>query len=141
MIECIGDGPFTVFGQVLFGGVYSTRVENPVTKSRSCPPSYVSQILFGCNDNVICVSKETSNINAIRYALPFGGIFSSCNLAPLQTECDKGFDKFLINDLNGCQVYYCSKIKNFQQPDLKKLPFVEKPLRYNLIKALNLFRK
>ena len=141
LTECVGDSPYVVYGQVLFGGIFSTLFDNPVTKDKSCPPLFVRQSLFDCANNVICVSTETNNLIAIKYAVPFGGIFSSCNTTPLQTECPVGMETNLISVKDGCQIFYCAKFKNFSEPKLKKLPFVAKPPHYNLIKALNAHRK
>ena len=140
VIECVGDDSVT-HGAVLFGGMYSALFDNPVTKDKSCPPMFFKQSLFDCSNNVICVSKDANNLSAIRYAVPFGGIYSNCNASPLQTDCSLGLDSHLINIINGCQIYVCAKFKHFGPPKLKKMPFVAKPPTYNVIKALNKHRK
>jgi hypothetical protein len=40
--------------------------DNPVTKSKKCPPGFVPQSLFDSNDNFICQSADFS-VQNIRY--------------------------------------------------------------------------
>ena len=140
LTECIGNSTAIQKGDVLFGGIYSILNDNPVTKAKSCPPYFVRQSLFDCSNNIICISTDKS-MYALKNAIPFGGIFSSCNSVPLQTSCPDGLKMNLINIIDGCMIYYCAKFKNLAQPALKKLPFVPKPPSYNLIKSLNKSRK
>jgi hypothetical protein len=66
LTQCVGDQSIQK-GGVLFGGIYSSLHDNPVTKSKKCPSGFVSQSLFDSNDNFICQSADFSVENIRLY--------------------------------------------------------------------------
>jgi hypothetical protein len=121
-------GPGINNGAVLFGGIYSSIANNPITGARSCPPNFRAQSLFDCSDNFICLSTDV-NDNNIKTAVPFGGFISNCFFES-PSECPQGLQKILINTIRGCQISYCSKYKDWSRPDLRRPPFVSRPPSY-----------
>lgn len=126
MTECVG-GATIKQSSVLFGGIYSTMVDNPVTNGKSCPPGFMAQNIFECSNNFMCVSLDFSK--AIKYAVPFGGFVSECFNDSVR-DCPKGLEKKLVNVIKGCEISYCTKIKSFERAQLKKLPYSPKPPSY-----------
>jgi len=130
LTQCLG-GDGVKNGAVLFGGVYSSMVNNQVTGGKSCPPFFKPQGLFDCADNFICVSTDINN--GVRSAIPFGGFVSECFNEPERT-CPQGFETHLINVINGCQFSYCTRIKRFSRPLLSRPPFVPKPPSFSMLR-------
>ncbi len=119
-------------GAVLFGGVYSSLVQNPITGAKSCPPNFQAQSLLDCSDNYICLTTDV-NDNNIKTAVPFGGIISNC-FPESPSECPNGLQKILINTIRGCQISYCSKYKDWSRPELRRPPFVPRPTSYSRLR-------
>ncbi|XP_046547688.1 macrophage-expressed gene 1 protein-like [Haliotis rubra] len=136
----------------LFGGLYTSSIINPLTKSRSCPPGYISRKI--ALDLNICISDDYEL--GAKYAVPFGG-FYSCEagnpLAPMRNQdnaqsspqslrsffratkawpkgCPYGYSQHLAHDDQGCQINYCVKSGSLSSVDLPRLrrpPFMPPP--------------
>ncbi|XP_036420609.1 macrophage-expressed gene 1 protein-like [Colossoma macropomum] len=95
------------FSGYLFGGLYGPSLQNPLTKSRSCPPNFFPQ-KFLSNGIMICLSSDYKT--ATKFSVPFGGFFScqSTNLlAGSQSRCPPQFSQHLAAISDGCQILYC----------------------------------
>ncbi|XP_058877768.1 macrophage-expressed gene 1 protein-like [Acipenser ruthenus] len=115
----------------LFGGLYGSSSQNPLTKTSSCPFGFVTlKLLDGLR---VCVSDDYEQ--AARNSVPFGGLFS-CEVGnPLsegsRQSCPKGFSQHLAAISNGCQVLYCVRSGEFTGGQLLPVrlpPFIRKPL-------------
>ena len=115
----------------LFGGIYTSKEQNPITGARSCPMSFYP-LHFG-EDMEVCVSND---VQGISYSLPFGG-FESCTMGnPLASSssqfengiyphrCPCQFNQFLATVDQGCVINYCSEVLAFktQIPHPPRLP-------------------
>ena len=104
----------------LFGGIFSNEINNPITRSRSCPNHYISMKL-GSNA-IICLSEDYEL--GQQFSLPFGGFFSCIGgnkLAAMNASeflnnpqdwpmrCPMGFTQHLALTDNNCRVNYCVK--------------------------------
>jgi len=104
----------------LFGGIYSNEINNPITRSRSCPSHFISMKL-GSNA-IICLSEDYEL--GQQFSLPFGGFFSCVGgnkLAAMNASeflnnpqdwpmrCPMGFTQHLALTDNNCRVNYCVK--------------------------------
>ena len=127
----------------LFGGLYTSRTINPITKSKSCPRSFIPLQL--CEDINICVSDDYEQGYA--YSVDFGG-FESCSVGnPIATNdsdrdnwphnCPNGFSQHLAAVEDGCGINYCVRAgtlfrstNSIFQPKLP--PFRKSPeIKYN----------
>lgn len=124
LTECFGSDSIQR-GGALFGGIYSPVANNPVTGKKSCPENFTPISLFDCSKNVICLSYDFDR--SIENAVPFGGFISSC-LPQLQKDCAQGLEKYFVNSYNGCDLFYCTKAKIFDRPEI-----IEPPFRRNFI--------
>ncbi|KAI2661583.1 hypothetical protein H4Q32_007218 [Labeo rohita] len=115
----------------LFGGLFGPGMQNPLTKSNSCPPNYFTQH-FLSNGMVVCVSNDYET--ATRFSVPFGGFFSCQSGNPLakgQNRCPPQFSQHLAGISDGCQVLYCVQSGVFTGGHLKPVrlpPFTKPPL-------------
>ena len=115
----------------LFGGVYTSREQNPITNSRLCP-TFFYPLRLGTDIN-ICVSND---IGGSEYSVPFGG-FDSCktgnalaaspnefNEGKYPHQCPSGYSRFFAAIDRGCSINYCTEITAFkkQLPNPAKLP-------------------
>ncbi|XP_067841881.1 macrophage-expressed gene 1 protein-like [Heptranchias perlo] len=134
----------------LFGGLYSASVGNPLTQTRSCPPSFYPLGLF--RDLKVCVSDDYEM--GFRYSTPFGGFFS-CEVgnplvdhpgvqgpgglqsfmqkqpSPYPKRCPKGYSQHQAVISDGCQILYCVKSGTFDGVQLAPInlpPFTRAPL-------------
>ncbi|XP_062310034.1 LOW QUALITY PROTEIN: macrophage-expressed gene 1 protein-like [Osmerus eperlanus] len=91
----------------LFGGLYGPSLQNPLTKSKSCPPNFIPlKMLYG--GLMICVSNDYET--GSRFSVPFGGLFSCQSTNPLaggQPRCPPQFSQQLATVSDGCQILYC----------------------------------
>ncbi|XP_035236045.1 macrophage expressed 1, tandem duplicate 1 [Anguilla anguilla] len=115
----------------LFGGLYGPTLQNPLTKSHSCPPSFFEQKFL--SDGVkICLSKDYET--ATRFAVPFGGLFSCKSGNPLargKLQCPPQFSQHTVAISDGCQVLYCVQSGLFTGGQLLPVrlpPFSRPPL-------------
>ncbi|MGH0188357.1 UNVERIFIED_CONTAM: hypothetical protein FKN15_029262 [Acipenser sinensis] len=120
-----------LFSGYLFGGLYGSSSQNPLTKTRSCPFGFVPLKLL--DDLRVCVSDDYEQ--AARNSVPFGGLFSCEAGNPLsegsRQSCPKGFSQHLAAISDGCQVLYCVRSGEFtggQLPPVRLPPFIRKPL-------------
>ncbi|XP_062378177.1 macrophage-expressed gene 1 protein-like [Sardina pilchardus] len=105
----------------LFGGLYSPNVENPLTRSKSCPPNF-SPRTFLSNGFKICLSNGYGMASS--YSVPFGGFFScmaSNPLASSDSRCPPQFSQHLVTIDDGCQILYCVKSGAFTGGQLKPI--------------------
>eukprot|EP00117_Sycon_ciliatum_P038138 scpid30640/ scgid28397/ Macrophage-expressed gene 1 protein len=117
-----------------FGGLYTYRRANPATGGESCPADYYAlKMGFALR---MCISTLSSATKAT--AVEFGGFFSCQagnplvfvdpgNPTPLDTlgfgkltgssawpkTCPTGYVKHLAEVNNGCEMYYCVKVRSF----------------------------
>ncbi|XP_072537323.1 macrophage-expressed gene 1 protein-like [Salminus brasiliensis] len=119
------------FSGYLFGGLYGPSFQNPLTKSRSCPPNFFAQ-KFLSNGFVVCLSNNYET--ATRFSVPFGGFFScqSTNLlAGGQSRCPPQFSQHLADISDGCQILFCVQSGIFTGGELNPIvlpPFTRPPV-------------
>ncbi|KAL7885052.1 hypothetical protein AOLI_G00078220 [Acnodon oligacanthus] len=128
---CSTNGVAPELSGYLFGGLYGPSLQNPITKSRSCPPNFFSQ-KFLSNGFMICLSNDYET--ATRFSVPFGGFFScqSTNLlAGGQSRCPPQFSQHLAAISDGCQILYCVQSGVFTGGELLPIhlpPFIKPPV-------------
>nr|XP_003215051.1 PREDICTED: macrophage-expressed gene 1 protein [Anolis carolinensis] len=121
----------------LFGGLFSTKNNNPMTNAQSCPSMYYQLKLF--DQLKVCVSRDE---RGQRYSVPFGGFFS-CQVGnplvgfhngtdndPYPKRCPTGFSQHLALISDGCEVDYCVPAGRFTEgslPQARLPPFNRKP--------------
>ena len=103
----------------LFGGYYTSKTSNPVTRSMSCPHYFMPMPFL--EDVQICISREYDL--GSQYAIPFGG-FYSCSIGNPYTalntsnannpsmwprECPPGYMPSLVTVIEGCDVSFCMR--------------------------------
>ncbi|ESO84925.1 hypothetical protein LOTGIDRAFT_235984 [Lottia gigantea] len=137
---CVALKPVPRNSGYLFGGVYSSRVDNPVTMDNSCPDTYISRMIG--SDLYVCLSDDFELGN--RLSLPFGGFFSCNSGNPLAgatpstpgnnkqgpKECPKGYSQHLAIISQECSVYYCAASGSFSvngPAPIQRPPFSEEP--------------
>jgi len=118
----------------LFGGYYTSKTSNPVTKSMTCPHYFMPMPFL--EDVNICVSREY--ILGSQYSVAFGG-FYSCSIgnpyAALNTsnanapsmwprECPPGYMPSLVTVSEGCEINFCMRSTYSPDQELQniKLP-------------------
>lgn len=117
----------------LFGGLYSPTLQNPLTKSKSCPPNFIPQKLL-VTGLMVCLSKDYEA--GTRFAVPFGGFFSCKSGNPLmdgQRRCPPKFSQHLAAISDGCEVLYCVQSGIFTGGQLLPIhlpPFTLNPVIY-----------
>ncbi|XP_073675580.1 macrophage-expressed gene 1 protein-like [Garra rufa] len=115
----------------LFGGLYGPSLQNPFTKSFSCPPNFSAQ-RFLSNGIKVCLSNDY--VAAKKSSVPFGGFFSCQSGNPLangQNRCPPQFSQHLVAVSDGCQILYCVQSGVFSGGQLKPVrlpPFTSPPL-------------
>ncbi|KAA0713940.1 Macrophage-expressed gene 1 protein [Triplophysa tibetana] len=115
----------------LFGGFYGPSLQNPFTKSKSCPANFFTQ-RFLSNDMMVCLSNDYET--GTRFSVPFGGLFSCQSSNPLaegQSRCPPQFSQHLAAVSDGCQILYCVQSAVFNSGQLKPVrlpPFTNPPL-------------
>ncbi len=135
LTECRGEVGFEK-SPVLFGGIYTPDdIEvNPVTNSKGCPEGFSKNSILSLHDKdnpkaIVCLSRNYEL--AMPNAIPFGGFLSTCDTSKIKSlKCEKDYhQKYFIYSINGCFVYYCTRLKSFERMRIKKPPFVEIPPR------------
>ncbi|XP_073723487.1 macrophage-expressed gene 1 protein-like [Misgurnus anguillicaudatus] len=115
----------------LFGGLFGPSLQNPFTKSRSCPDNFFAQKLLS-NGIMVCLSKDYTT--GTKSSVPFGGFFSCQSGNPLaqsQSRCPPQFSQQLATISDGCEILYCVQSSVFTGGDLKPVhlpPFTKPPL-------------
>ena len=125
----------------LFGGLYSNDLQNPITRSRTCPTHYIP--LKISSHAHVCASEDYEL--GQQFSLPFGGFFSCSGgnkLAANGTKeflnnpqnwprrCPNGFTQHLALIENSCRVNFCVKagtLLRAQDLDIILPPFEPKP--------------
>lgn len=115
----------------MFGGVYTSKEQNPVTGARSCP-AFFYPLHFG-QDLEVCVSNDQEGS---AFSIPFGG-FQSCQsgnpLASSPNQFNEGiyrhgcpcrYSQFMATVDQGCVINYCSEVEAYkkQLPHPPRLP-------------------
>lgn len=119
------------FSGYIFGGLFGPSLQNPLTKSRSCPPNFFA-LNFLSSGIMICLSNDYEA--ATRFSVPFGGFFScqSTNLlAGGKSRCPPQFSQHLVAISDGCQVLYCVQSSSFTGGELLPVhlpPFTRPPV-------------
>lgn len=126
----------------MFGGIYSNDIQNPITRSRSCPTHFIP-LKIGSQARV-CVSEDYELGH--QFSLPFGGFFSCLGGNILATNnssdflnnpndwpmrCPGGFTQHLALTEKGCRINFCVKAGTLlRASDLEIIlpPFDPKPL-------------
>ena len=124
----------------LFGGYYTSKTSNPVTRSMNCPHYFMPMPFL--EDVNICVSREYEL--GSQYAIPFGG-FYSCSIgnpyAAMNTsnannpnmwprECPPGYMPSLVTVNEGCGISFCMRstfsldqeLQNVKLPPYRNYP-------------------
>ncbi|XP_073674621.1 macrophage-expressed gene 1 protein-like [Garra rufa] len=115
----------------LFGGLHGPSLQNPFTKSYSCPPNFFDQ-KFLSSGMVVCLSNDY--VTATKSSVPFGGFFSCQSGNPLangQNRCPPQFSQHLAAISDGCEILYCVQSGVFSGGQLKPVhlpPFTSPPL-------------
>ncbi|XP_072537053.1 macrophage-expressed gene 1 protein-like [Salminus brasiliensis] len=128
---CSTNGATPQFSGYLFGGLYGPSLQNPLTKSRSCPPNFFAQTFLSSGFK-ICLSNDYET--ATRFSVPFGGFFScqSTNLlAGGQSRCPPQFSQHLVTINDGCQILFCVQSGIFTGGELLPIhlpPFTRPPV-------------
>nr|CAI68018.1 macrophage expressed protein [Suberites domuncula] len=130
----------------MFGGIYSNDIQNPITRSCSCPTHFLP-LRMG-ERATVCVSEDYELGH--QFSLPFGGFFSCVsgnvlagngsseflnNPKDWPMRCPGGFTQHLALTEKGCRVNFCVKAGSLlRASDLELVlpPFDPKPtLRKN----------
>ncbi|XP_016140104.1 macrophage-expressed gene 1 protein-like [Sinocyclocheilus grahami] len=115
----------------LFGGLFGPGMQNPLTKSNSCPPNYFTQH-FLSNGMMVCLSNDYEA--GTRFSVPFAGFFSCQSGNPLsngESRCPPQFSQHLASISDGCQILYCVQSGVFTGGQLKPIrlpPFTKPPM-------------
>ncbi|ESO91385.1 hypothetical protein LOTGIDRAFT_72260, partial [Lottia gigantea] len=133
---CVATKPVPRNSGYLFGGLFTSHVDNPVTMDKSCPAEYSTRMVG--SDLKVCISDDYEL--GTPGALPFGGFFSCKSgnpladrnrnenlnneekMSPLMTlreyyrkneeysgpkACPKGYSQHLAIISQECSIYYC----------------------------------
>ncbi|XP_058235328.1 macrophage-expressed gene 1 protein-like [Hemibagrus wyckioides] len=128
---CSTNNQVPEFSGYLFGGLFGPSLQNPLTKSRSCPPNFFA-LKFLYSGIMICLSNDYEA--ATRFSVPFGGFFSCQSSNPLagsQSRCPPQFSQHLLEISDGCQVLYCVQSGIFtggELPPIHLPPFTRPPV-------------
>uniref|UniRef100_A0A672LHN0 Macrophage-expressed gene 1 protein n=2 Tax=Sinocyclocheilus grahami TaxID=75366 RepID=A0A672LHN0_SINGR len=115
----------------LFGGLHGPSLQNPFTKSYSCPPNFFVQ-KFLSSGLMVCLSNDY--VTATKSSVSFGGFFSCQSGNPLsngQSRCPPQFSQHLAAVSDGCEILYCVQSGVFSGGQLKPVrlpPFTSPPL-------------
>lgn len=86
----------------LFGGLYSDRINNFVTQTKSCPQYFIPMMVAS---NIRVCTSDDYELDG-KFAVPFGGFYSCQNGNPL-TNRKKSCPKSLATILYDCEIEYC----------------------------------
>uniref|UniRef100_T1IZM3 MACPF domain-containing protein n=1 Tax=Strigamia maritima TaxID=126957 RepID=T1IZM3_STRMM len=125
---------------VMFGGLFTSWMNNPLTMDRSCPVAFIP--LRFAPDLQVCVSNSYDM--GYQYSAPFAGFFSCQNGNPWTSAlelyrnknnevpvkrnlltCPNGFSQRLALVDKGCEINYCVKL----QSTVKHIDIVLPPFR------------
>ncbi|XP_052419569.1 macrophage-expressed gene 1 protein [Carassius gibelio] len=128
---CSSSQKIPEFSGYLFGGLFGPGMQNPLTKSNSCPPNYLTQ-RFLSNGMMVCMSTDYKA--GTRFSVPFAGFFSCQSGNPLAKNlscCPPQFSQHLAAVSDGCQILYCVQSVVFTSGELMPIrlpPFTRPPL-------------
>ncbi|XDV48920.1 hypothetical protein PO909_018268 [Leuciscus waleckii] len=111
--------------------LYGPSLQNPFTKSYSCPPNFFVQ-KFLCSDMKVCLSNDY--VTATKSSVPFGGFFSCQSGNPFamgQSRCPPQFSQNVAAISDGCQILYCVQSGVFNGGQIKPVllpPFTRPPM-------------
>ncbi|CAH1797631.1 unnamed protein product [Owenia fusiformis] len=153
---CVATGHVNVDSGFLFGGIYTTTSQNPLTKSEKCPVKFFPLKLG--NGGCICVSDDYEL--GFRFSVPFAGLFSCTAGNPLVLSgnivskrsvdaprsmmtylsdagpaswphrCPPGYSQHMASIDDGCEIEYCVKVNALSTQGLtpiKRPPFIDPP--------------
>ncbi|XP_061177500.1 macrophage-expressed gene 1 protein-like [Saccostrea echinata] len=153
---CVGTGQNYHHAGFLFGGIYTSTIENPLTQEHECP-LYFYPLTMG-DDIKVCVSDDFEL--GFRYSIAFAGLFSCKSGNPLAImkeegnksnkndtksirsylisanselwphACPTGYSMHLAALAESCEVNYCVKSMSFSKkefPRIRRPPFIELP--------------
>ena len=152
---CVAVGQVAQQSGFLFGGVFSSKVSNPITQDQSCPAEFYPLHLL--SDLTVCVSDDYEL--GFEYSLPFAGFYSCKSGNPLMVRknlaqtlpegtlslssfmmqagptswphgCPKGYSQHLALVDNGCEINYCIKsgaLISSKLPPVQRPPFMPAP--------------
>jgi hypothetical protein len=150
---CVGKSQSNSHSGFLFGGTYTSTVDNPLTQARECPLYFYP--LAMSTDIKLCVSDDFEL--GIQYAVSFAGLFSCKSGNPLAImreetskngskdihsyltsasselwphACPTGFSNLLAALAESCEISYCVKLQSFskqESPTIRRPPFIELP--------------
>ncbi|KAA0714172.1 Macrophage-expressed gene 1 protein [Triplophysa tibetana] len=127
---CFTNQRAPAFSGYLFGGLFGPSLQNPLTKSQSCPPNFFARRLLP-DGMMVCLSNDYER--GTQYSVPFGGFFSCYSGNPLasgQYRCPPKFSQHLAAISDGCQVLYCVQSAVFTGGEIKPVhlpPFTRPP--------------
>lgn len=120
---------------VMFGGVYTPDIANPVTKDKSCPTPYMDLVIL--QKLHICVG--TDNERGLKYSTEFGGFFScqygnpfygsnsSQTDGPYTAACPTGYTQNAAIIDQDCLVNYCVRAGSYSKD--QEAPIVLPPFQ------------
>ncbi|XP_061172299.1 macrophage-expressed gene 1 protein-like [Saccostrea echinata] len=150
---CVGNVQNNHHSGFLFGGIYASSIENPLTQEHECP-LYFYPLSIG-EDIKVCVSDDFEL--GLRYSVAFAGLFSCKSGNPLAImkedgdknstknihsylisanpelwphACPTGYSMHLAALAESCEVNYCVKsntLSNLEFPKVRRPPFIELP--------------
>lgn len=150
---CVAQGHVDQQSGFQFGGIYTNKIDNPLTQSRGCP-LYFYPLKLGLGMQV-CVSDDYEL--GFRYSVPFAGLFSCMTGNPLAVHqdtsfknpdmlhslssylkasnnwprgCPSGYSMHLATIENSCEINYCVKANAFSDkglPPVRRPPFMDLP--------------
>ncbi|XP_046561638.1 macrophage-expressed gene 1 protein-like [Haliotis rubra] len=150
---CAATGPVSQETGYLFGGLYTSQLNNPLTQGKTCPVNFYTRTLG--KDLHICISDDYEL--AMKYSMPFGGFISCTTGNPLDMnprpegnknstlpslhsflqkskswpkDCPKGYSQHLAYVDQGCEINYCLKAGFLSEvgfPKIRRPPFQSAP--------------
>ena len=141
--QCVSVGENVNFQGMYFGGIYSSKLDNPVTGLKSCPVHFTAQrLLTKRTDTYICLSISEY---AKDYSVDFGGFISTDTLISYNPwtggkfDCPLSYKKYFAFSLNAIEVYYCVKMKETETVTFEytSMPLMERPQITEDFNAIN----
>lgn len=128
---------------MMFGGLYSSKIVNPITHDYNCPATFAAFKIL--QDLYICLG-DTYDLG-IEYSIDFGGFFSCQNGNPLYDlkflhsklttklrnelellkACPNGYTQHVAVDDLDCRIHYCVLADSFRA--YGEMPIVLPPFR------------
>nr|ABP96718.1 macrophage expressed protein [Haliotis diversicolor supertexta] len=151
---CAATGSVSQESGYLFGGLYTSQLNNPLTQRKDCPVNFYTRTLG--KDLHICISDDYEL--GMKYSMPFGGFISCTSGNPLAMSpkpegnknsalpslhsffqsskswpkhCPKGYSQHLAYVDQGCEINYCLKAGSLSEvglPKIRRPPFQSAPL-------------